>query len=116
GMSIPSIPLNTGAAIPQLGLGTWPLDDAAVADAVAAAAEAGYRHIDTATRYGNEAGVAEGIRRSGVSREEFFVTTKLDGAFQGGDRAIDGLRAALDRMRFEYVDLLLIHWPLPARD
>jgi len=115
-MSIPAIPLNTGAAIPQLGLGTWPLDDAQVAEAVVAAAEVGYRHIDTATRYGNEAGVAEGIRRTGIPREEFFVTTKLDGAFQGGDRAIDGLRAALDRMRFDYVDLLLIHWPLPQRD
>lgn len=115
-MSIPAIPLNTGATIPQLGLGTWPLDDAEVADAVVAAAEAGYRHIDTATRYGNEAGVAEGIRRSGLPREEFFVTTKLDGEFQGGDRAIDGLRAALDRMRFDHVDLLLIHWPLPGRD
>lgn len=115
-MSIPSIPLNTGASIPQLGLGTWPLDDAAVADAVVAAAEVGYRHVDTATRYGNEAGVAEGIRRTGLPRSDFFVTTKLDGQFQGADRAVDGLRAALDRMRFDYVDLLLIHWPLPARD
>lgn len=115
-MSIPSIPLNTGGSIPQLGLGTWPLDDAQVADAVVAAAEVGYRHVDTATRYGNEAGVAEGVRRTGLPREEFFVTTKLDGQFQGGDRAVDGLRAALDRMRFDYVDLLLIHWPLPARD
>lgn len=115
-MSIPAIPLNSGGSIPQLGLGTWPLDDAQVADAVVAAAEVGYRHIDTATRYGNEAGVAEGVRRTGIAREEFFVTTKLDGEFQGGDRAIDGLRAALDRMRFDYVDLLLIHWPLPARD
>lgn len=115
-MSIPAIPLNTGATIPQVGLGTWPLDDAAAADAVVAAVEAGYRHVDTATRYGNEAGVGEGVRRTGIPREELFVTTKLDGEFQGGDRAIDGLRAALDRMRFGYVDLLLIHWPLPQRD
>jgi len=115
-MSIPAIPLNSGGSIPQLGLGTWPLDDAQVADAVVAAAEVGYRHVDTATRYGNEAGVGEGVRRTGLPREEFFVTTKLDGDFQGGDRAIGGLRAALDRMRFDYVDLLLIHWPLPARD
>ncbi|QEO08979.1 aldo/keto reductase [Protaetiibacter larvae] len=114
-MTIPAIPLNTGAAIPQLGLGTWPLDDAQVADAVEAAAALGYRHIDTATRYGNEAGVAEGIRRSGIARSEFFVTTKLDGEFQGDDRAIGGLEAALERMRFDYVDLLLMHWPLPAR-
>ncbi len=114
--TIPAVPLNTGAEIPQLGLGTWPMNDAEVADAVVAAAELGYRHIDTATRYGNEAGVAEGIRRTGIAREEFFVTTKLDGKFQGEDRAIGGLQAALERMRFEYVDLLLIHWPLPARD
>ncbi|WP_210479438.1 aldo/keto reductase [Naasia sp. SYSU D00948] len=115
-MTIPSIPLNTGAGIPQLGLGTWPMNDAEVADAVVAAAELGYRHIDSATKYANEAGVAEGIRRTGIPREEFFVTTKLDGEFQGEDRAVGGLRAALDRMRFEYVDLLLIHWPLPQRD
>jgi 2,5-diketo-D-gluconate reductase A len=114
-MTIPSIPLNTGAGIPQLGLGTWPMNDAEVADAVVAAAELGYRHVDTATKYGNEAGVADGIRRSGISRDEFFVTTNLDGAFQGDDRAIGGLEAALDRMGFEYVDLLLIHWPLPKR-
>lgn len=115
-MSIPALPLNTGAGIPQLGLGTWPLDDAQVADAVVAAAEVGYRHLDTATRYGNEAGVAEGMRRTGIPRDEFFVTTKLDGEFQGGDRPAVGLRAALDRMRLDYVDLLLIHWPLPQRD
>lgn len=114
-MTIPTIPLNTGAGIPQLGLGTWPMNDAEVADAVVAAAEIGYRHVDTATRYGNEAGVGEGVRRSGVAREEFFVTTKLDGEFQGDDRAIGGLDAALDRMGFDYVDLLLMHWPLPGR-
>src|SRR5688572_22430216 len=110
-MTIPAIPLNTGASIPQVGLGTWPLDDAQAADAVVAGIEAGYRHIDTATKYGNEAGVGEGIRRSGIAREELFVTTKLDGQFQGDDRAIGGLRAALDRLDTEYVDLLLIHWP-----
>jgi 2,5-diketo-D-gluconate reductase A len=115
-MSIPAIPLNTGATIPQVGLGTWPLDDAQAADAVAAGIEVGYRHIDTATKYGNEAGVGEGIRRSGIARDELFVTTKLDGQFQGEDRAIGGLRAALDRLGTSYVDLLLIHWPLPARD
>ncbi len=115
-MNLPDIPLNSGTTIPQIGLGTWPLDDAHVADAVATALELGYRHIDTATRYGNEAGVGEGLRRSGLPRDEVFITTKLDGAFQGGDRAVDGLRAALDRLRLDAVDLLLIHWPLPQRD
>jgi 2,5-diketo-D-gluconate reductase A len=115
-MTVPNIPLNTGATIPQVGAGTWPLDDTDAADVVALAIEVGYRHLDTATRYGNEAGVGEGIRRSGIAREELFVTTKLDGQFQGADRAIGGLRAALDRLQTEYVDLLLIHWPLPGRD
>lgn len=113
--TIPTLTLNTGASIPQLGLGTWPMNDAEAADAVTAAAEAGYRHFDTATRYGNEAGVAEGMRRTGVDRAELFVTTKLDGEFQGGDLAIGGLEAALDRMKLDYVDLLLMHWPLPQR-
>lgn len=114
-MDVPAIELNTGAEIPQIGLGTWPFDDEEAADAVVAAAEVGYRHFDTATRYGNEAGVAEGMRRTGLDREELFVTTKLDGAFQGGDRAIGGLEAALERMRLDYVDLLLMHWPLLSR-
>jgi 2,5-diketo-D-gluconate reductase A len=113
--TIPDLTLNTGAPIPQLGLGTSPLSDAQATDAVVAAAEAGYRHFDTATRYGNEAGVAEGMRRSGIDRDDLFVTTKLDGQFQGDDRAIGGLEAALDRMKLDYVDLLLMHWPLPQR-
>ena len=112
---IPNIALNTGASIPQLGLGTWPMDDAELADAVVSAAELGYRHVDTATKYGNEAGAGEGVRRSGIPRDQWFVTTKLDGDFQGDDRAIGGLEAALERMRFDYIDLLLIHWPIPTR-
>ncbi len=114
--SIPSLPLNDGHSIPQIGLGTWPLNDVQLADAIVDAAALGYRHIDSATRYGNERGVGEGIRRTGIAREEFFVTTKLDGEFQGEDRAIAGLAAALQRMEFEYVDLLLIHWPKPWED
>ena len=115
-MDVPAIPLNTGATIPQVGVGTWPLDDAEAADTVVAALEVGYRHIDTATRYGNEAGVGEGIRRSGIAREELFVTTKFDGEFQGSGKAVGAMHAALDRLGTPYVDLLLIHWPLPARD
>src|SRR3954454_20404099 len=111
----PTLPLNDGSAIPQLGLGTWPLrgEDAAVA--VASAIELGYRHIDTALRYGNEDGVGEGIRRSGVPREELFVTTKLDGEFQGDDKAVAGLASLLERLGLDHVDLLLLHWPLPRR-
>ncbi|QDG65514.1 aldo/keto reductase [Pseudarthrobacter sp. NIBRBAC000502772] len=112
----PLIMLNDGYSIPQLGLGTWPLDDEQVATAVVQALEAGYRHIDTAVKYGNEEGVGNGIRAGGVDRSEIFVTTKLDGQFQGEDRAVAGLEGSLTRMGLDYVDLLLIHWPLPARD
>jgi 2,5-diketo-D-gluconate reductase A len=112
----PLITLNDGHTIPQLGLGTWPLDDDQVATAVVHALETGYRHIDTAVKYGNEEGVGNGIRASGVDRGELFVTTKLDGQFQGGDRSTAGLEGSLTRMGLDYVDLLLIHWPLPARD
>ncbi|MBT2535819.1 aldo/keto reductase [Arthrobacter sp. ISL-69] len=112
----PVIELNDGHRIPQIGLGTWPLDDEQVAAAVVQAVEAGYRHIDTAVKYGNEAGVGNGIRSSGLDRSELFITTKLDGEFQGQDRAVAGLDGSLKRLRLDYVDLLLIHWPLPRRD
>jgi 2,5-diketo-D-gluconate reductase A len=112
----PLITLNDGHSIPQLGLGTWPLDDRQVATAVAHALEAGYRHIDTAVKYGNEEGVGNGIRASGIDRGELFITTKLDGEFQGQDRAVAGLEGSLSRLGLDYVDLLLIHWPLPGRD
>lgn len=112
----PLIELNDGHRIPQIGLGTWPLDDRQVADAVVQAVDAGYRHIDTAVKYGNEAGVGNGIRAAGIDRSELFITTKLDGEFQGQDRAVAGLDGSLRRLRLDYVDLLLIHWPLPRRD
>ena len=115
-MSAPSILLNNGKNIPQLGFGTSPLNDKEVAPLVVAAIEAGYRHIDTAYRYNNEKGVGQGIRDSGIERESLFVTTKLDGQFQGDDRAIGGLDESLGRLGLDYVDLLLIHWPLPQRD
>ncbi|MDR6414466.1 aldo/keto reductase [Pseudarthrobacter sulfonivorans] len=112
----PLIKLNDGNTIPQLGLGTWPLDDDQAAAAVVSAVDAGYRHIDTAVKYGNEEGVGNGVRASGVDRAELFITTKLDGQFQGQDRAAAGLEGSLTRMGLDYVDLLLIHWPLPQRD
>ena len=112
----PTVRLNDGNAIPQIGLGTWPLDDAEVATAVVSAVELGYRHVDTAYRYGNEAGVGQGVRDCGVPREELYITTKLDGPCQGRDRAVDGLEGSLKRLGLDYVDLLLIHWPLPQRN
>ncbi|WEO78068.1 aldo/keto reductase [Cryobacterium sp. SO2] len=115
-MSVPELALNNGHSIPQLGMGTWPLTDAAVAPVIVTAVELGYRHIDTAVKYGNETGVGQGVRDCGLPREELFVTTKLDGVYQGDDRAIAGLDASLGRLGLDYVDLLLIHWPVPARD
>src|SRR5690349_12207468 len=115
-MSAPMISLNDGNHIPQIGFGTSPLNDQKVVPAILAALEAGYRHLDTAFRYNNEKGVGQGIRESGIAREDLFVTTKLDGQFQGDDRAIGGLEESLRRLGLEYVDLLLIHWPLPQRD
>lgn len=109
------IELNDHHKIPQIGLGTWPLNDAEVADAVAEAVSCGYRHIDTAVKYGNEKGVGNGIRAAAVDRSELFITTKLDGEFQGAGRAVEGLDGSLQRLGLEYVDLLLIHWPLPRR-
>ena len=115
-MNAPTILLNNNNTMPQLGLGTSPLNDEQVAPIVVAAIEAGYRHIDTAYRYNNERGVGQGIRDSGIDRESLFVTTKLDGPFQGNDRAVGGLDESLRRLGLDYVDLLLIHWPLPQRD
>lgn len=115
-MTIPSLTLNDGNSIPQIGLGTASLNDEQIAPIVVTAIEAGYRHIDTAFRYGNQRGVGKGVRESGIAREEVFVTSKLDGEFQGDDRAIAGLDACLRQLEMEYVDLLLIHWPLPQRD
>lgn len=114
-MSAPLIQLNNGTSIPQIGLGTSPLTDDEVERAIGVALDAGYRHIDTAYKYGNETGVGRGIRTSGVAREDLFVTTKLDGTYQGDDRALAGLEGSLQRLGLDYVDLLLIHWPLPAR-
>ncbi|HAM28107.1 MAG TPA: oxidoreductase [Microbacteriaceae bacterium] len=115
-MTAPLISLNNGRSIPQVGLGTWPLTDAEVAPNIVTAVGAGYRHIDTAVKYGNEIGVGQGIRDSGIAREELFVTTKLNGQYQGNDLAIAGLDASLKRLGLDYVDLLLIHWPVPKRD
>src|SRR6185295_6603169 len=115
-MIAPTLLLNDGSSIPQIGLSTWPLNDQEVAPAIVAAIAAGYRHIDTAYRYGNQRGVGQGIRDSGLARGELFVTTKLDGEFQGDGRAIAGLDACLRQLGLDYVDLLLIHWPLPQRD
>lgn len=115
-MTVPLLPLNNGYTMPQIGLGTASLNDDQIAPLIVTAIEAGYRHFDTAYRYGNQRGVGNGLRDSGIPREQIFVTTKLDGEFQGNDKAIAGLDECLRQLGLEYVDLLLIHWPLPQRD
>lgn len=115
-MQPPHLKMNDGHTIPGIGLGTWPLDDEQAEAVVGEAMAAGYRHVDTAVRYGNELGVGRALAASGLPREQLFVTTKLDGDYQGEDRAVDGLRRSLERLGLAQVDLLLIHWPLPQRD
>ncbi|WP_303659780.1 aldo/keto reductase [Streptantibioticus silvisoli] len=105
--------LNDGTTVPALGLGTYPMDDAQAERAVAGALELGYRLIDTAVRYGNEAGTGRGIARSGVPREDITVTTKLPGRDHGYDSTLASFEASRRRLGLEYVDLYLIHWPLP---
>ena len=111
----PFVKLNDGRSIPQIGLGVWRADDAQAAEAVRTALQAGYRHVDTAAIYGNEAGVGEGIRTSGVKREEIFVTTKLWNDAQGSDSALKAFDASLKRLGLDYIDLYLIHWPAPRK-
>src|SRR5215203_3983702 len=110
----PSIELNDGRSIPQLGFGVFQIDPEDTAEAVSTALEIGYRHIDTAEMYGNERGVGEAVRASGLDRADVYVTSKLNNGYHRPDdarRAFDGTLAALG---FDYVDLFLIHWPLPT--
>jgi 2,5-diketo-D-gluconate reductase A len=113
-MKTPAIELNDGTQIPQLGFGVFQIEAKETASAVRTALELGYRHIDTAQMYGNEKEVGEGIRQAGLDRAEVFVTSKLNNGFHEPDaarRAFDGTLSALES---DYVDLFLIHWPLPT--
>ncbi|MEU5648944.1 aldo/keto reductase [Streptomyces pseudogriseolus] len=111
--SIPQHTLNDGTTIPALGLGTWPMDDAEAERAVTAALRAGYRLIDTAANYRNEAGVGRAVAAAGVPREEIVVTTKLPGRHHGYEETLASFEESRARLGLEYVDLYLIHWPLP---
>jgi 2,5-diketo-D-gluconate reductase A len=110
------IALGAGVEIPQLGFGVFQVPARDTAEVVAHALGAGYRHIDTAAAYGNEAGVGEAVRASGLARDEVFVTTKCWNSDQGYDHARRALDASLERLGMDQVDLYLIHWPAPALD
>ncbi|MBT1094673.1 aldo/keto reductase [Streptomyces chartreusis] len=115
-ISIPLHTLNDGTTIPAIGLGTWPMDDAQAERAVADALDLGYRLVDTATNYRNETGVGRGIAASGVAREEVVVTTKLPGRHHGYEETLASFEESRRRLDLAYVDLYLIHWPLPRVD
>lgn len=108
--------LANDVTIPKLGLGTWFIGDDQAADAVRAAIELGYRNIDTAQAYGNERGVGEGVRTSGVSREELFVSTKLAAEIKDHDGAVAAIDESLAKLDIGYIDLMLIHAPQPWDD
>ena len=108
-----TITLNNGVNIPQLGLGTWFIEDAKAADAVKAAVQLGYRHIDTAQAYGNERGVGEGVRTCGVPREELFVVSKVAAEHKSYALAKAGIDETLKKMGLDYLDMMIIHSPQP---
>ncbi|MBC7442981.1 MAG: aldo/keto reductase [Ramlibacter sp.] len=112
--TVPTITLNDGATIPQLGFGVYQVDPTDTKRATLAALEVGYRHIDTAEMYGNEQGVGEAVRDSGLDRADVFVTSKLNNGFHDRTDAASAFERTLDTLGFDYLDLFLIHWPLPA--
>ena len=113
-MSVPTIDLNNGVSIPQLGFGVFQIDPDETKDATLQAFEVGYRHIDTAQMYGNEKGVGEAIAESGIARDEIFVTSKLNNGFHAHDDALREFDGTLEKLGLDQVDLFLIHWPLPT--
>ena len=108
-----TITLSNGVVVPQLALGTWLIDDSKVSAAVKAAIELGYRHIDTAQAYGNERGVGEGVRESGIAREDIFVTSKVAAEHKDYSSAAAGIDETLRKMGLDYLDMMIIHSPQP---
>jgi 2,5-diketo-D-gluconate reductase A len=115
-LTIPSLTLHDGVEIPQLGFGVFQVPPADTQEVVEQALDVGYRHIDTAGAYRNEKGVGAAIAASSLAREDFFVTTKLWNSEQGFDTTLAAFEGSLGRLGFEYVDLYLIHWPVPTED
>jgi len=113
---VPNVTLNDGNTIPQIGFGVFQVPEEETYNAVIAALQAGYRSIDTAKAYGNEEGVGKAIADSGIAREELFVTTKLWNDDHGHDEALKAFDASLSKLGLDYLDLYLIHWPVPAQD
>ncbi len=113
--TVPTIDLNNGQTIPQLGFGVFQIEPAETADAVRQALEIGYRHIDTAEMYGNEAGVGQGVRDAGLDRDEVYITSKLNNGFHEPDAARRAFDQTLEELGTDHVDLFLIHWPLPTQ-
>jgi 2,5-diketo-D-gluconate reductase A len=113
---VPTVRLNDGEEIPQLGFGVFEVPPRDTAEVATRALLAGYRHIDTAAAYGNEAAVGQAVHASGLEREEVFITTKCFNDDQGYEQAKRALRASLERLEMQHVDLYLIHWPVPAHD
>ena len=111
---IPTLTLPTGSPIPVLGFGTYKVAPQDAYDAVSRALEAGYRHVDTAQMYGNESEVGAALEASGIAREDLFVTTKVDNSNHEPEHAAASIRRSLEELRTDYVDLLLVHWPLPT--
>ncbi|HEY7047103.1 MAG TPA: aldo/keto reductase [Jatrophihabitantaceae bacterium] len=112
---VPTITLNNGVAMPQLGFGVFQVPDAEATDAVTTALRAGYRSIDTAALYRNESGVGRAIAQSGLRRDELFVTSKVWNSDQGYDSTLRAYDASLSRLGLDFLDLYLIHWPTPKR-
>jgi 2,5-diketo-D-gluconate reductase A len=112
--NVPTIELSSGAGIPQLGFGVFQIEPDETAGAVKTALDIGYRHIDTAEMYQNEEGVGHGVRDSGLDRADVFVTSKLNNGFHEPDAARRAFDETLSKLGFDYVDLFLIHWPLPT--
>ncbi|MEV4946390.1 aldo/keto reductase [Streptomyces sp. NPDC053755] len=112
---VPTVTLNNGVEIPQLGFGVFQVSDEETTAAVTAALEAGYRSVDTAAIYGNESGVGRALAASGLGRDELFVTTKVWNADQGYDATLRAFDDSLAKLGLDHVDLYLIHWPAPGR-
>ena len=113
---VPNIPLRDGSEIPQMGFGVFQIPPEETVEATLLAFQSGYRHIDTARAYRNEAEVGQAFRASGLDRDDVFITTKCFNDDHGHDQARNAFKASLERLELDFVDLYLIHWPVPSRD